>query len=472
MEAVDALKVAEKLLGRLVNRRPFVLKTDEYYEGKQPLAFASREWSEFHKDRYAGFSDNWCAPVADASSERIHLLGVKSAAGLGVLWKTWQASDGEEQFSMGSLATAVNSCSYALVWGEDAAVTWEHASEVWVEKDPGTRRTRYAIKSFVDEDEEFLTLFTPTEVWKWKRKTALPYRDAQGVVQQVSGGIGGGWQAHIVQGDVSWPLRNPLGRVPVVEFPNRPRLARGPVSDIAGAMAMQDAINLLWSFMFGAADHASLPARIVTGQEPPKQPILDENGQHVGDKPIDIKDLQHGRLLWLSNENAKVDQWDSAKLDVFTDVIEIAVGHIAAQTRTPPHYLNTKAGISNLSGDALVAAETGLVKKVEEQIRAFRRGLRELFQLMALSLGEKSLVSAVTADVFEFANPAMRSEAQLTDALVKKSQIGYPFEYLMELDGVSPEDRERVLAMRERDLLGDYQADGVVNVPADTTSGD
>lgn len=471
MDASSALKVAEKLHGRLVKRRPFVLKTDEYYEGKQPLAFASREWSEFHKDRYAGFSDNWCAPVADASSERVQLLGVKDAR-LSRLWDTWQANDGEEQFSMGSHATTVNSVSYALVWGDEAALSWEHASEVWVEKDPATRKARYAIKSFVDEDEEFLTLFTPTEVWKWSRNTLEPQQTETGVLVARSNGAVGGWQAHIVQGDHTWPVKNPMGRVPVVEFPNRPRLARGPVSDIQGAMSMQDAINLLWSYLFGAADHASLPARVITGQEPPKIPILDNEGQKIGDRPVDIKELQHGRLLWLTGDNAKVDQWDAAKLDVFTDVIEIAVGHIAAQTRTPPHYLNTKAGISNLSGDALVAAETGLVKKVEEQIRAFRRGLREVFQLLALALGDEGLAAAVTADAFEFANPAMRSEAQLTDALVKKAQIGYPLEYLMELDGIAPEDRERILQMRDREMLADYHSDGVTDVSADDTPSD
>jgi hypothetical protein len=74
-----------------------------------------------------------------------------------------------------------------------------------------------------------------------------------------------------------------------VEFANRPMLGGEPLSDIAGTIAMQDAINLLWAYLFVAADYASMPARVVMGQEPPKMPILDENGQKIGEKPVDIE---------------------------------------------------------------------------------------------------------------------------------------------------------------------------------------
>ena len=54
----DALRKVGKLYGRLQERRPDIVQFDDFYEGKQPLKFASREWSEFHKDRYTGFADN------------------------------------------------------------------------------------------------------------------------------------------------------------------------------------------------------------------------------------------------------------------------------------------------------------------------------------------------------------------------------------------------------------------------------
>src|SRR5690348_17902786 len=41
----------------------------EFYEGNQPLAFASKEWKNFNSSRYKGFTDNWCEVVVNAASE-------------------------------------------------------------------------------------------------------------------------------------------------------------------------------------------------------------------------------------------------------------------------------------------------------------------------------------------------------------------------------------------------------------------
>lgn len=72
----DALRVVNRLYGELQSRRPEVEEYDQFYEGEQPLKFASREWAEFHKDRYAGFADNWCGVVPDASGERLRVTGI------------------------------------------------------------------------------------------------------------------------------------------------------------------------------------------------------------------------------------------------------------------------------------------------------------------------------------------------------------------------------------------------------------
>lgn len=466
MEALDALNHAERMLKKLDKRRPFTLQTDEFYEGKHPLTFASKEWAEFHKGRYTDFSDNWCAPVADAVSERIVLAGVNDKS-LMELWAAWDRNDGQAKSSQGFQASIVNSVSYALVWGnkdDEPLITFEHASEVILERDPATGEKLRGLKHFVDQDNEteHLAFYTKDDVWKWYRSTSSTTESKTGLLIVTHGASRtNGWAADQGPSDDTWPIRNPMGRVPFAEFENRPRLSRGPLSDIAGTMSMQNAINLLWAYLFGAADHASMPARVVSGQEPPKIPILDENGQKISEKAVDIKDLAKGRLLWLTGQNTKIDQWTPANLKVFTEVIEISVGHIAAQTRTPPHYLNTKAGMSNLSGDALVAAETGLVKKAMDAILYARAGMRDLFQLVALVKNQAALAETITSRMFEFENPGMRSESQLTDALLKKRQMGYPFEYLLELDGVGPEDRKRIQRMRREEMFSDLYGDGV-----------
>src|SRR5699024_2470667 len=237
----------------------------------------------------------------------------------------------------------------------------------------------------------------------------------------------------------------------VTEFPNRPTLRGVPLSDIEGTMSMQNAINLLWAYLFTAADHASLPAREVMEKELQKMPIMEAAGNGVGEKRDKIDDHGNGRVLWRTGQTTKIDQFDAAKLDVFTAVIEKAVGHIAAQTRTPPHYLVANKGLSNLSGDALVAAETGLAKKVQEQQMFFTPAIRRVFRHMALVRGNQALADEARRGVVMWKDAENRSESQLSDALLKKKQIGYPFEWLVAQDGNSPTEVTEILAMRERE---------------------
>jgi hypothetical protein len=187
-----------------------------------------------------------------------------------------------------------------------------------------------------------------------------------------------------------------------------------------------------------------MPARVVLHQGPPKMPVLDKDGKQISEKVIDIKDLQEKRLLYLSGKDTTIDSWEAAKLDVFTGVIEDSVGHIAAQTRTPPHYLVANKGLSNLSGDALEAAEGGLVNKATEFQRFASPAMRQVYRLIALAMDDSALAEQARLATVVWKNPGIRSEAQMADALLKKRQMGYPLKYLMEIDGIDPVDIERI----------------------------
>lgn len=467
MDAVAALQKVNSLYRTLSGRRPEITTLDDYYEGKQPLAYASREWADWHKDRYAGFSDNWGVVVADAINERLAIAGLRvgheRTQDEEVLWDDFERNNLPAQSSQGILESVVAKRSSVIVWGtanDEPLVTWEHPSQVAVEYAADGSRTRTAgLKVWADGQVEFATLYTPDEVWKFQRPAVRALTNGQTTSGlYVVGSLSPeGWQPREVAGE-TWPIPNPMGEVPVIEFENRPRLAREPLSDIQGTKAGQDAINLLWAYLFTSADHASFPARVIMGQEPPKIPILDDQGQKIGEKQIDLKELSHGRFMWLTGQNAKIGQWDAAKLDVFTAVIEVMVGHIGAQTRTPAHYFVANKGLSNVNGETLTATETPLVKKAEE-FQLYNSGAAaDIFRLMAKVRGMDALAASVRPSSVQWKNPAIRSESQMADALIKKSQIGYPFEYLMELDGMDAPTRDRILQMREREMSDPYMA--------------
>ena len=473
MDAVEALGLVNRIYERLSGRRGVLRTREDYYEGKQPLSFATEEWKKANAARYSGFSDNWTRPVVDAESERIRHTGLKigdDAEAGRTLWEQWLLNEMEMQSSQGFVTSLVTGRSFVIVWGDSATdeprISWEHPSSVEIEYDwenPNVRKA--ALKTWVDDSKEYATLYTPEWVFKFERPRTGSENERESQAQQarVRGDFTGGWEMRALAGE-TWPLSNPMGVVPVVEIPNRPMLGSDPISEIAGVMPMQDAINLLWAYLFLSADYASMPARVVTGQGPPKMPILDAEGKKVGEKPVEMRDLAEKRLLYLTGEHAKIDSWEAAKLDVFTDTIEVAVGHIAAQTRTPPTYLVTKTGMSNVNGEGLKASEIGLVKKTLEFQTFATPAIREVYRLVALAMGDTALARSVRLATVSWANPEIRSEAQLADALLKKKQMGYPLEYLMELDGIEPLEITRIMGMAqaEQDALIGFGAQQAV----------
>lgn len=442
----EAIEILNKLAEELRCRRTDVERFECAYRGDHKLQYASDDFSKFFEHRYDKFSDNWCGIVADAPHERLEITGIRlhgQEKGDQGLWDVWRRNDADALSDLAFLDAIIGKRAYALVWADDdgnPAITWEHPSQAVVGYDPETRARVAAAKLWSDDDKEYATLYLPDEVWKFERPVLnTNYERPSGLYVP---GLDGDWQprAEAVMG-------NPLGVVPMVEFPNRPRLMGEPFSDIGGTLAMQNAINLLWSYLFASADEATLGQRVIIGGEIPTVPILNDDGEEVGQKPIDLAKFSRGRALWLEDPETKIAQWTAAKLDVYTDIIEIAVGHIAAQTRTPSHYLLIGGTIANVSSDAMKALETGLVKRTQEKTNHFGRAARDVFELVALVEEDTAKAAAVRGGVVLWKDVENRSDAQRADALQKKAAIGYPFEYLLELDGLTPPEVERVMAM-------------------------
>jgi hypothetical protein len=307
------------------------------------------------------------------------------------------------------------------------------------------------LKRWDDGFHSFATLYLPDEVWKFQRPILYtPQHSTQ--MQSVEDEMDRNWTPRDTGAEPN-PQPNPMGVVPMVELPNKPTLSSDPISDISGVVAMQDAVNLMWAQLFTASDYASFPQRIVLGAEVPEIPILDENGQIVGSRPVDLERFAVDRVMFFTGDDVKVTEWTAANLDAYTRVIEVAVGHIAAQTRTPQHYLVGK--MANLSGDALLAAETGLVKRVQEKQIWFGQALREMFRLIALAQGDTAKAEAVAGGRVLWAEAESRSTAQLTDSLLKLKQIGFPFEFLALKFGLTPTEVADLLKMREKEMMAD-----------------
>lgn len=464
----EAAKILNKLVDELRKRQQddgkanYGVETlEKAYRGEFNLKFASKDFDEFHADRYKNYADNWTGIVAEAPHERLEPIGIRLKGEKeydGGLWETWVENDADALCDLAMLDAIIAKRAFALVWGtedDEARITWEHPSQAIVSYDPETRQRRAGAKVWADDDLEYATLYLPDEVWKFQRSRLQTSLELS---EQAKATLTGTWEPR-----AEGKIKNPLGKVPLVEMANRPRLLGEPLSDIAGTLATQHAINLFWAELFAVADEATIGQRLITGAEKPIMPILDESGNQVGEKPLDLRKWRRDRMGWIEDPGAKIHEWQAAKLDPFTSVIEIMIGHIAAQTRTPAHYLLIGGTMANVSADAMKALETGLVKRTEEKTQHFGRAIRDVFELIALVEDNEAKAKAVRGGKVLWKDVENRSDAQVADAALKDSQYGIPLQYILEKRyNLPPAEIDRVMGM-VRENQSDPVAQALIN---------
>ncbi|MFD0773460.1 phage portal protein [Streptomonospora algeriensis] len=454
-----ALETVSRLGSELTARQPVIDRRLNYLRGHHPLVYASEEFQQYMGDRFKGFADNWCSPVINSPAERMNILGIRPAGETAAdkeMQRIWRDNSCDRTSSEALTVMLAAARSYGLVWNnprdeKTPRITFERADQCIVRHDPETGLGTHGLKLWRDEKKEYATLYDWHFVWKWQRQAArvVPEGDQPDPAVQA----GGGWEPRQPTGDDTWPIPNPLGALPLVELRNQTLLDDSPISDIDGTIAMQDAINLVWAYLLNALDYASLPQRIMTGAQPPKVPLLDSQGQQVGERPVELDELMRDRVLWVPDQTARSSEWSAANLDVFSSVIERAIEHVAAQTRTPPHYLIGR--IANLSAEALASAETGLVSKTRERIVYATPEIREIHALAALVQDNDAKARAMRGGVVLWDDPQYRAMGQKVDALMKLKQMGFPFQWIAEQYGLEPEEAARVMQMREEEAAKD-----------------
>ncbi|MEE8702046.1 phage portal protein [Bifidobacterium crudilactis] len=432
------------LARKIMFRRPDIEKHVGYYKGRRgKLNFASEEFKMYMKERFSDFSDNWCAPVAQAPVERIHFQGFKSLDGLEVpstVQRRWADNDADRGLSEAALMMTIARRSYGLVTEKPngkARISFEHPDSAAVLYDARTGQVRAGLVMVQDDAEEYGTLMYPDAIFQVQRKRSAFVDDANRQPPSTDG-----WR--FVPESF---MPNPLGAVPLVEFRNQSLLDMNPQSDIEPVESMQDAVNVVWSYLLNALDYASMPARVIMGGEPLEEPVLDNEGKVVGARPAELDKTVTDRITQLTGDS-KIGEWTSSNLEAFNPVIEKAVEHIAAETRTPGHYLLTNAEVPATGYEV---AEAGLVSKTVDRIRYLRSGIRELSRLAALTEGDEQAAKAVANAEVVFASPQYRSQAVMTQGMLQMRQAGFPLEFLLEWFGLAPDEVSRVMVMKRQE---------------------
>lgn len=438
----------DNLLAALQNQQAAFQRLDAYYMGKHQLLFATAKFRETFGLLFGALSDNWCDLVVDASAERLRVDGFRfgdDQQGDDEAWDIWQANDLDAESDLAHTEAIKLGCAYALVGPDDGgepSIQLESPMCAIVALDPAMGRTRLAgLRNWVDEwGVQHAVLYLPDYVWWWRKAS----QSAQWVDDVGSG-------------------RNPLGVVPLVPLPNMPTLRnRLGRSDIERVIPLQDAINKLCADMIVASEFAAYPQRWATGVEIPRYP---EGHPNEGQPKPEMAQFFSGvdRMYAVEDANAHFGNFQVSDLGIYTRAIEMFVQHVAAQTRTPPHYLLGAMG-SFPSGESLKATETGLVAKVKRKQLALGEGWEEIMRLAFAVAGDAERASASHIETI-WMNPESRSLAETTDAAVKMSSIGVPRPALWEFIGATPQQIEQWIAAGAETEGPAVQVRETLNVP-------
>jgi hypothetical protein len=422
------------LFKELTSRQSTLLSLAEYHAGRQRLAFMSEKFRTAFGGMFASFADNFLPLVVDSVEQRLNVQGFRYGtdpkADSGA-WDLWQSNGLDALSQLAHRESLIKGDSYAIVWGtQDGTprVTIESAEQCIVGYAPGDRAKRVAaLKSWVDDGGTHAVLFL-----------------ADGIYRLLKAKTGTGWDEEFP--DDPFPLPNPIGVVPVVPLTNRPSLISPyGVSEFLDVIPIQDAINKTLADMLVASEYIAFPQRYAAGLEIP----VDDQGNAVPPFNVAID-----KLLISEDPATKFGTLPAGDLKNYTDALIVLVQHLATISSTPPHYFNVGGNLP--SGDAIKAAEAGLVAKVSRKTVFYGEAWEEVMRLCFTVTGDPK--AHVTNGETVWKDFQYRSESELADALVKRSAIGVPREQLWEDAGYSPTQISRFHEMEAADALNSLLA--------------
>lgn len=244
---------------------------------------------------------------------------------------------------------------------------------------------------------------------------------------------------------------NDTGIIPVFHFKNSRRIIKGELD--TSAISELDAINKLFSDLMVAAEFETFKAKVFISQVDP------------GDVAIgpDMK-------MWIparetaTGEDTKVIELGGADLDRFLKPITEIANNLAVQTRTPKSYFMNLG--ANMSGEALVVEEAGLVKKVMKKQEAYSPEWQSVMSYL-LKLQGTEVTPSDILPVWEKAE----SKLPLTEAQVLQTEhnAGVPLINSFRRRGAD----EGEIAQLESDIKDDSanKADAQIQAVLRNTSG-
>lgn len=424
-----------------------LLRYDLYLRGQQPLAFMSDAMRAEFGDQITSLVLNWCELGTEAYESRVDVEGFRfpgESAGDDALWSTWQANNMDEQSSMGhtdalALSRAAVIVGSPEVGDDEPVVTVESAFDTsWI-RSPKSGSIQSGLKRWVEADgTEFANIYVPgaTHTLAWQK---------------------GQWT-------VAKPDLHGVERPLLVPLVNRPRTKfRDGRSEFESIIGLADAANKMATDMMISAEYHAMPRRWAFGLK--RDDFVDANGNKKS-----AWAFTKGRLWANENSNVKVGQFPEADLKNFHDSIRL-LAQLASQLLALPDDYMSFTSDNPPSADALRAAESRMVKRVERKHTYFGGTWEEVMRLtQRIKTGAFDPKARSLETVWR--NPATPTVAQKADAIVKLHADGIiPIEQARIDMGYTPAQRKDMREMDDAELNrmglgGDVSGAGSADVGA------
>jgi hypothetical protein len=390
-----------------------------YYDGDQPIVYATDQLNAYFQQLTARFVENWCAPVIDAVLERLTLKGFDTGkanpAAKAALDTLMQAGGLEMEAYDAHHAALVAGEASIIVWpsdvdGEAPDVYHNDPRLVAVFYDPARPKlVAYAAKWWLNESNghTYLTLYYADRVEHyWTRTEDEPRGELDFV--PVPPEEGAAVEPH------------DYGRVPVFHFRRNRRRITGELQ--GKVISLQDMVNKLLADMMVSSEFAAFRQRWAVSA-------------------ADLSKLQASAgALWRippgeeGQEATQVGEFNATDLQNFILARTALAESIAIISHTPKHYMT---GASQPSGEALLAMEAPLVKKVQHYTELFGATWRDLACFYCKLQGIDLRPQDVTPvwEQLEAAQPAMSADSRL-----KNTQAGMPLKTVLRDEGWGPDE--------------------------------
>jgi len=410
-----------------------------YYDGNQPLVYSSAKLREIFSRLDARFVENWCAVVVDSVLDRLELRDL-------VVADDDSATDAlrmvREQSGLIDDETAVH--EDIVVTGEGFVIAWRNDDTGAIEAFQNDSRLCHAIydeanphqmragaKWWAEGNAVRLNLYYPDRV------------EYYGTVREFKDGETPDARAFQPLGDDP-VMENPFGRLNMFHFRSNRRKPKSQLNDV---IPIQDMLNKCVSDMMVVSEFMAFPQRYV---------ISEAGIVNLQNNPNAIWDLV---AAGQGGQPTQAGQFPAADLRNYLEVIRDLSASIGVISRTPRHFFYSQGG--DPSGEALIAMEAPLNKKVQRLQAALSPTWRDLGAFLLLLAGQDVPSQSIWANYEQPQTVQPMTAAVITKTLV---DAGRPLTNVLRDDGWTDEDlAELADDMRAERVAQSTYADAVLS---------